>query len=114
MDKENSLAVHRELEKEFKQLELHRPLQLERYETDSQLTYDIITVEKSLKATIQLKIKKFVGGGFAGQVYQVEITDIESETGATIDNLGVGGIYAMKILFRRAVFLCCFATCSTG
>ena len=104
MEKEYSLEVHRELEKEFKQLELHRPLQLERYETDSQLTYDIITVEKSLKATIQLKIKKFVGGGFAGQVYQVEITDIESETGATIDNLGVGGIYAMKILIPPSGF----------
>jgi len=104
MDKEYSFEVHRELEKEFKQLELHRPLQLERYETDSQLVYDIITVEKSLKAKIHLKIKKFVGGGFAGQVYQVEITDIESETGATIDNLGVGGIYAMKILIPPSGF----------
>ena len=38
-----------------------------------------------------------------GQVYQVEITGIESETGP-IDNLEVGGVYAIKILIPPSAF----------
>jgi hypothetical protein len=103
MDKEYSVEVYKDLEKEFIQLGLHRPMHIERYEIGSELAYDITAVESALKAKVHLTIKKFVGGGFAGQVYQVEITDIESETGF-IDNLEVGGVYAMKILIPPSGF----------
>jgi hypothetical protein len=103
MNQDYSIEVHRNLEKEFGQLELHRPIKLERYETGTRLACNIVTVGSALKAIVHLEIKKFVGGGFAGQVYQVEITEIESETG-TADKLEVGGLYAMKILIPPSRF----------
>ena len=90
MNKEYSIEVHRYLEKEFKELALHRPMRMERYEVGTELTYDITAVGSALKANVRLIIKKFVGGGFAGQVYQVQVTAIESEKGP-IDDLEVGG-----------------------
>jgi hypothetical protein len=103
MNKEYSIEVHKDLEKEFKQLALHRPMRIERYEIGTELAYDITAVGSTLKAKVHLIIRKFVGGGFAGQVYQVEITGIESETGP-IDNLEVGGVYAIKILIPPSAF----------
>jgi len=103
MNQEYSIEVYKDLEKEFKHLALHRPMRIERYEIGTELAYDIIAVGSALKAQVHLIIKKFVGGGFAGQVYQIEITDIESETGP-IDNLEVGGVYAMKILIPPSGF----------
>lgn len=103
MNKEYSIEVYKDLEKEFKQLALHRPMRIERYETGTELAYEITAVGSALKAKVHLIIKKFVGGGFAGQVYQVQVTAIESETGP-IDNLEVGGVYAMKILIPPSGF----------
>jgi len=103
MNKEYSIEVYRYLEKEFDQLDLHRPMRVERYEIGTELAYDIATVGSAHNAKVHLIIKKFVGGGFAGQVYQVEITDIESETGP-IDSLEVGGVYAIKILIPPSSF----------
>ena len=95
MTEEYSLEVYKNLENEFNQLALHRPMCFERYEIGTELAYDITTVGSALETKVRLIIKKFVGGGFAGQVYQVEITDIDPATG-TIDSLKVGGVYAMK------------------
>jgi hypothetical protein len=103
MTEEYSIEVHRNLEKEFNQLGLHRPMQMERYEVGTELAYDITTVESALEANVHLKIKKFVGGGFAGQVYQVEVTDIDAAAGP-IESLEVGGLYAMKILIPPSRF----------
>jgi len=103
MSTEYSVDVHRDLEKEFKQLALHRPMRIERYEIGTDLAYDVSSVGSTHHAKIHLKIKKFVGGGFAGQVYQVEITDIEAATGP-IDGLEVGGVYAIKILIPPSGF----------
>jgi hypothetical protein len=103
MTEEYSIEVYRNLEKEFIQLGLHRPMRVERYETGTELAYDVTTVGGAHNVKVHLIIKKFVGGGFAGQVYQVEITDMEPGTGP-IDNLEVGGLYAMKILIPPSSF----------
>ena len=103
MNPEYSIEVYRNLEKEFHQLELHRPMRMDRYETGTRLRYDIETVTGAQKARVDLVIKKFVGGGFAGQVYQVEITNIESQSRA-IEKLEVGGLFAMKILIPPSGF----------
>ncbi len=103
MNKDYSISVNRDLEKEFSQLDLHRPMRFERYEAGTALAYDITAVESAQLAKVHLIIKKFVGGGFAGQVYQVEITAIDSTTGS-IDGLRVGGLYAMKILIPPSRF----------
>ena len=103
MTEEYSIEIYRNLEKEFNQLGLHRPMQMERYEVGTELSYEIITVDSAVEANVHLEIKKFVGGGFAGQVYQVEVTDIDSDAGP-IESLEVGGLYAMKILIPPSSF----------
>ena len=103
MDMEYSVEVHRQLEKEFQNTALHRPMDFERYEAGTVLTYDIKGVTQRNKARVSLMVDKFVGGGFAGQVYRVKILDIESEDGA-IEGLKVGGIYAIKVLIPPSNF----------
>ena len=103
MDTEYSVEVHRQLEKEFQNTALHRPMVLERYEAGTELTYDITGVAQANKARVRLEVDKFVGGGFAGQVYRVKIVDIESGA-ESIEGLKVGGTYAIKILIPPSNF----------
>ena len=103
MAEEYSLEIHRELEKEFYKAELHRPMNLERYEQGSQLKYEITDVANGNKGTAKLQIEKFVGGGFAGQVYRVKVIDVQTENGP-IDGIESGKILAMKILIPPSLF----------
>ena len=103
MDMDRSVEVYRQLEKEFQNTALHRPMVFERYEAGTVLTYDIIGITQTNKARVSLVVDKFVGGGFAGQVYRVKILDIASEDDA-IEGLKVGGIYAIKILIPPSNF----------
>ncbi|NNL78384.1 MAG: hypothetical protein HKO68_18795, partial [Desulfobacterales bacterium] len=82
---------------------LHRPMRYERYEAGTILEYEITGVSEANQATIQLEVEKFVGGGFAGQVYRVTIRNIETR-GEQISSLCVGGVYAMKILIPPSGF----------
>jgi hypothetical protein len=81
MSTDDGIKVYRNLEEEFNQLDLHRPMRVERYEAGTALAYDITAVDSAQRARVRLRIKKFVGGGFAGQVYQVEIMQIDSASG---------------------------------
>ena len=103
MDMNNTVEVYRQLEKEFQNTDLHRPMHLERYEDGTVLPYDFIGVAQANRAKVRLEVDKFVGGGFAGQVYRVRILDIDSEDGA-IEGLKIGGIYAIKILIPPSNF----------
>ncbi len=103
MNTDRYIEVYRNLEEEFNQLALHRPMRFERYEAGTALAYDISAVESAQLAKVHLIIRKFIGGGFAGQVYQVEITKIDSAAGS-IEGLRVGGLYAMKILVPPSSF----------
>ena len=103
MAREYSIKVCGKLEAEFRARKLHRPMRLERYEIGTELAYDITGVEEADRAQIRLKIEKFVGGGFAGQVYRVRVLDIESEGGSS-GKLESGGLYAMKILIPPSGF----------
>ena len=88
---------------------LHRPMRISRYEADAELSYDVTTVAQATQARVSLAVEKFVGGGFAGQVYRVKVLDIQGLAAASatlgagaegepIEGLEVGGVYAMKIL----------------
>ena len=103
MDIDYSVEVYRQLEKEFQKTALHRPMYFERYEAGTVLNYDIKGVTQSNKAKVGLLVDKFIGGGFAGQVYRVKMLDIEAVNGA-IEGLRVGGIYAIKILIPPSNF----------
>ena len=106
MAAEYSVEVCRELEGKFAAAGLHRPMRITRYEPGAELSYEATSVEAGSKAAVTLKIEKFVGGGFAGQVYQVRIQDIQVEGSAnsSIGGLEVGGLYAMKILIPPSRF----------
>jgi len=103
MDTEYSIEVCKQLEKEFHTTKIHRPRYIKRYEVGTELTYQITGVSNPDKEKVRLQIVKFVGGGFAGQVYQVKLLEIKSETGA-IEGLEIGKIYAMKILIPPSSF----------
>lgn len=103
MAKEYSVEVCKELENRFYETRLHRPMRITRYDQGSELTYDIVSVERENTAQVKLLIEKFVGGGFAGQVYKVKILDIEADDGP-IEGLKVGKVCAMKILIPPSNF----------
>ncbi|MBN2270556.1 MAG: hypothetical protein JXN61_08080 [Sedimentisphaerales bacterium] len=107
---EYSVEVCRELEGKFAAAGLHRPMRITRYEPGTELAYEVTSVAEGIKAAVTLKVERFVGGGFAGQVYQVRIQDIQAENSAEgkIEGLEVGGLYAMKILIPPSRFSCLF------
>ena len=109
---EYSLEVYKELEHEIRQASLHRPMAVKRYEPGTELFYDVKAVAGANECRVHLVVEKFVGGGFAGQVYRVKLLNIEPET-ASIEGLTAGESYALKILippsgfsrlFRNALF----------
>ncbi len=87
----------RTLTDSFNGLALARSMRVERYEAGTELTYDITGVASRTNGSMTVMIEKFVGGGFAGQVYRVELKSLTCDAGA-IPGLVVGGSYAMKIL----------------
>lgn len=97
METTDSVEVYRELEREFLALALHRPLQVTRYEAGTVLEYTVTSLAEGQPAQVHLRVEKFVGGGFAGQVYQVQVQRIESEAGP-IAGLEPGNLLALKIL----------------
>src|SRR4030042_5656297 len=100
MSKEYSVEVCRHLEAGFHAGKLHRPMRISRYDAGTELTYDVSVVGRADTVKVHLVIEKFVGGGFAGQVYRVKVTGIEG----TIDGPEVNKVYAIKILFPRSGF----------
>ena len=103
MLEEYSVEACRTLEQKFRLARLHRPMRVARYDAGTELVYDVTGVEPANRGRIRLVVEKFVGGGFAGQVYRVRVSEIESEDGA-IGVLEVGGVYAMKILIPPSNF----------
>ena len=91
------------LEEAFQSMALHRPMQIERYEAGTELKYAVTGVDTASKASIRLVIEKFIGGGFAGQVYRVRVLEISSEHGLN-GKIQVGGVYAVKILIPPSGF----------
>jgi len=100
---EYSIETCNQLKNEIKKMNLFRPSPAEPYEADDQLEYEITGVGNGKKGKIKLKVVKFVGGGFAGQVYQVKVIEINPGD-INIEGLETGGIYAMKILIPPSGF----------
>ncbi len=94
---EYSVEVCKKLEEKFRSAKLHRPMRIQRYEPGTSLVYDVSSVEQANKGRVHLVVEKFVGGGFAGQVYRVKVEKVEADNGR-IANIEAGGTYAIKIL----------------
>ncbi|MBN1804622.1 MAG: hypothetical protein JW837_05185 [Sedimentisphaerales bacterium] len=95
-----NVEICKRLEAEFHAAHLHRPMRISRYDAGTELTYQASGFGKSGQAHVNLVIEKFVGGGFAGQVYLVKITGIDG----SIEGLHEGRSYAMKILIPPSGF----------
>jgi hypothetical protein len=96
-----SIEVCGKLQERFRRTGVHRPLRISRYEPGTELTYEVRGFEGDRPANVHLTVERFVGGGFAGQVYRVKVLGIE---GAPIAGLETGGCYAMKILVPPSGF----------
>ncbi len=95
--------VYTELEARFREAALYRPMRFQRHEAGTELTYEAAGVRSPSRARVRLRVKKFIGGGFAGQVYKASLLDISPIVG-TIEGLKAGGTYAVKILVPPAGF----------
>jgi len=103
MAEEYSIEVCRRLEEKFRSSELHRPMRVRRYDAGTELVYDVKGVEQANTARVHLVVEKFVGGGFAGQVYKVKVLEIEPED-KQLSGIEPGRVYAMKILIPPSSF----------
>lgn len=103
MQTEYSAEIYRELEKKLLDAQLYRPMSVSRYEEGEKLNYEITDLDRGNRGKVCLVVDRFVGGGFAGQVYRVKLLDIETEPDS-ISGLKEGGIYAMKILVPPTTF----------
>lgn len=70
-------------------------MRIDRYDDGDALSYRVRSVSSGETAKVSLEILKFVGGGFAGQVYKVKISSIEK---GNLESLQEGTAYALKIL----------------
>ena len=102
MDADYSLEIQKQLKDGVRQADLHRPVRVGLYETGTELLYDVTGVAEADTGTVRLVIEKFIGGGFAGQVYRVRVLDLRSD--GPIGDLVVGGVFAMKILIPPSGF----------
>ncbi len=101
MSKEYSVELLKQLKAKFHAIGLYRPIHPQRYEAGDELVYEVTGLARATKALARLSIEKFVGGGFAGQVYKVKLLSCEP---ASIQGLCVGQSYAMKILIPPSNF----------
>ncbi len=96
-----STEVCGELQERFRRTGVRRPMRISRYEPGTELTYQVQGFAGDRTADVHLAIERFVGGGFAGQVYRVKVLGIE---GVPIAGLETGGCYALKILVPPSGF----------
>ncbi len=75
-----------------------------RYDTGDKLSFDLVGVCPDEKSKATFEIEKFVGGGFAGQVYRAKLIAIEENHTPSAHNLKEGETYAIKILIPPSSF----------
>jgi hypothetical protein len=100
MATEYSIETCKQLEAAFRKADLHRPMRVGHYDSGTELEYEITSVAEADTAVASVLIEKFVGGGFAGQVYRVVLTNLQvnGQVTPSANGLEIGASYAMKIL----------------
>ncbi len=87
----------RKLEQEFGECGLVRPFRRTAHEPGDRLEYAITGVLPAHAGRMVVEVERFVGGGFAGQVYKVWLLEVHADEGP-IAGLEVGRRYAVKVL----------------
>jgi|GEM_PF-109797 len=100
MTADYSAETCRRLADAFEAQRLYRPRRIEGYEAGTELDLKVTGVMPAVESQVRLRVERFVGGGFAGQVYQVSVLAVEGG----LDALAVGQRYAMKILVPPSGF----------
>lgn len=96
---EVAALVRRELRRVVLAHDLIEPYRPERHEIGDLLRLEVTGVQSRAQTSVTLEVDRFVGGGFAGQVYRVRLVDFGNDhDGVTIDGLTRGRHYAIKIL----------------
>jgi len=91
--------LFKELKLKFTETKVLRKMRVNRYNKGDNLVYNIKDFENK-QGKVTVEIDKFVGGGFAGQVYKVKLIEAEHNfLGLEIDNF-----YAIKILIPPSNF----------
>lgn len=103
MKAEYSVKTCQKLEEVFQSQKILRPFRVQRYDPGTELTYEVKGVVPSGTARLIVEVEKFVGGGFAGQVYKVSAKKIESLEGQ-IKGIHPGHSYALKIFIPPSGF----------
>ncbi len=99
-----SRALCGELIERIRRIELRIPYRLRRYEDGDALELSITTAWPETNGTARFHIDKFVGGGFAGQVYRCRLESISLEDASVESGLTVGHRYAVKIMIPPSRF----------
>jgi len=118
MASDYSIQVVKELQEQFRSAHLRRPVRVSRFDPGTELTYDVQGIlslrdeplrggslgdKQPVTARVSMIVEKFIGGGFAGQVYKVKILSNETN-GSPIVGLEPGKICALKILIPPSTF----------
>ena len=101
MSESRSASLTMDFKAAFQELGLARPMRPQPYEPGDEIVYDVKALEGAAQARVRVQIDKFVGGGFAGQVYRVKLLAFES---GSVPGLNPGQLYAMKILIPPSAF----------
>ncbi len=105
MEKQTLRSI-KDLEKLYNDCQIIKPFRAERYDAGDEVTYDVTVMlpfKQKNTVRVTLLIEKFVGGGFAGQVYKTRVISVD-EADST---LHIGRSYALKIFIppsRKALF----------
>jgi len=94
---EYSVQTCRQLAEAFGRCNVLRPMRVRCYDAGQELSYEVTGVWPARTGRVSLLVEKFIGGGFAGQVYRVKVTAVDAPDGP-IAGLHVGAACAMKIL----------------
>ena len=109
-DEDNALNEQQANSRLFDELEaiasdasLVRTYPVSRYDKGRRLTYKVEGVFPYFKGVALFEVDKFIGGGFAGQVYRVKLIALELESGESAP-LTPGEMYAIKIIVPPSGF----------
>ena len=98
-----SVETVRKLQDKFRDQDILRPLRVGRYEPGTALEFELRGVIPAGRATARFEVIRFVGGGFAGQVYKVKLLELSAREGE-VRGLEPGSVFALKILVPPSGF----------